>query len=69
MLTDDIRLAPVSAGGITGTLSTCSVATTVIGTLVFGRLSDVLQHRKIFVLAATSVVVSSQPVLPITSVR
>lgn len=57
VLTDYIHLDPVSAGGIAGTLSICSVVTTVIGTLVFGRLSDVLQRRKIFVFGASIIVV------------
>lgn len=57
VLTDYIHLDPISAGGIAGTLSLCSVVTTVIGTLVFGRLSDLMRRRKIFVFGASIVVV------------
>lgn len=57
VLTDYIHLDPISAGGIAGTLSLCSAVTTVIGTLVFGRLSDLMRRRKIFVFGASIVVV------------
>jgi MFS family permease len=55
ILTDYVHLAPADAGATAGTLSICSMVTTVAGTLVFGRLSDRLGRRKVFVFVATLV--------------
>ncbi|SKB02601.1 MFS/sugar transport protein [Agreia bicolorata] len=53
ILTDHLGLAPQEAGGVAGILSICSMITLVVGTLVFGRLSDKLSRRKVFVFAAS----------------
>lgn len=55
ILTDHLKLAPESAGGVAGILSLCSMVTLVIGTLVFGRISDKLGRRKVFVFTASVV--------------
>ncbi|WOF21557.1 MFS transporter [Microbacterium betulae] len=55
ILTDHLALDPVEAGGVAGLLALCSMVTLVIGTLVFGRLSDKLGRRKVFVFTASVV--------------
>lgn len=55
ILTDYVHLDVSRAGAVAGTLSLCSLVTTVLGTLVFGRLSDRLSRRKVFVFLATVV--------------
>ncbi|MDQ1129467.1 MFS transporter [Microbacterium sp. SORGH_AS_0888] len=56
ILTDHLHLTPIDAGGVAGMLSLVSMVTLVIGTLVFGRLSDRLQRRKVFVFTASIVI-------------
>ncbi|SMG20782.1 MFS/sugar transport protein [Agreia pratensis] len=53
ILTDYLGLASQEAGSVAGILSICSMVTLVVGTLVFGRLSDRLGRRKVFVFAAS----------------
>lgn len=55
ILTDYLGLAPADAGGVAGLLSLASMITLVLGTLVFGRLSDRLGRRKMFVFTASIV--------------
>jgi len=55
ILTDYLGLAPADAGGVAGLLSLASMVTLVLGTLVFGRLSDRLGRRKMFVFTASIV--------------
>jgi len=55
ILTDYLGLTPADAGGVAGLLSLASMVTLVIGTLVFGRLSDRLGRRKMFVFTASIV--------------
>lgn len=55
ILTDYVGLPIEEAGGIAGVLSLCSMATLIVGTLVFGRLSDKLSRRKVFVFTASVV--------------
>lgn len=55
ILTDHLGLDPVDAGGVAGMLALCSMVTLVFGTLVFGRLSDKLGRRKVFVFTASIV--------------
>ncbi|WP_228515971.1 MFS transporter [Agreia pratensis] len=52
-MTDYLGLASQEAGSVAGILSICSMVTLVVGTLVFGRLSDSLGRRKVFVFAAS----------------
>ncbi|WP_159500219.1 MFS transporter [Microbacterium sp. 18062] len=55
ILTDRLGLAPAEAGGIAGVLALVSMVTLVVSTLVFGRISDKLGRRKVFVFAASVV--------------
>jgi MFS family permease len=64
ILTDYLHLSPLKAGSIAGILSICSLITTVVGTLVFGRISDILRRRKVFVFFA-SVVVAFGVLIPV----
>ncbi len=64
ILTDYLGLAPADAGGVAGLLSLASMITLVLGTLVFGRLSDRLGRRKMFVFTA-SVVMAFGIVIPL----
>lgn len=53
ILTDYLKLDQDQAGSSYGVLSIITSVTMVIGTVAFGRLSDVAGRRKIFVFAAT----------------
>lgn len=64
ILTDYLGLAPADAGGVAGLLSLASMVTLVLGTLVFGRLSDRLGRRKMFVFTA-SIVMAFGIVIPL----
>ncbi len=66
ILTDHIKLSAEAAGGVAGILSLCSMVTLVVGTLVFGRLSDKLGRRKVFVFTA-SVVMALGIAIPLFS--
>ncbi|MEO7123030.1 MAG: MFS transporter [Lacisediminihabitans sp.] len=55
ILTDYLHLDPGHAGAIAGTLAICSLITVVLGTLAFGRISDKLHRRKVFVFGASIV--------------
>ncbi|MFT4306616.1 MAG: MFS transporter, partial [Microbacterium sp.] len=55
ILTDHLGLDAADAGGVAGMLSLASMVTLVIGTLVFGRLSDRIGRRKVFVFTASIV--------------
>lgn len=53
ILTDYIHLSTAQAGGVIGLMNVCSLVTTSVSTLVFGRLSDKIGRRKIFVFTST----------------
>jgi MFS family permease len=64
ILTDRLGLTPADAGGTAGLLSLCSMVTLVLGSLVFGRISDKLGRRKVFVFTA-SVVMAAGIAIPL----
>ncbi|WP_432506428.1 MFS transporter [Kineococcus arenarius] len=66
ILTDYIGLDAGRAGTVAGLLSLCAMVTTVVGTLVFGRISDRLNRRKVFVFLAT-IVMGLGVVIPLIS--
>ncbi|WP_067851749.1 MFS transporter [Alicyclobacillus mali (ex Roth et al. 2021)] len=53
ILTDYIHLPIAEAGGFLGLLNLIQMVAVGVSTLVFGRLSDHLQRRKMFVFAST----------------
>jgi MFS family permease len=53
ILTDYVHLSPADAGALFGVMSMITAGTMVFGTLLFGKLSDLLRRRKLFVFAAT----------------
>lgn len=55
ILTDHLKLSSEEAGSVAGILSLCSMVTLIVGTLVFGRISDRLGRRKVFVFTASIV--------------
>ncbi|BBH67898.1 MFS transporter [Actinoplanes sp. OR16] len=59
ILTDYIGLGSADAGALYGVLSMISSVTMVIGTVVFGKLSDMLGRRKVFVFTATIVLAAA----------
>ena len=55
ILTDHLGLDPVEAGGVAGILALCLAGALVVSTLIFGRFSDKIGRRKIFVFVASFV--------------
>jgi MFS family permease len=55
ILTDHIGMTTAEAGALYGVTSVVSSLMMVIGTVVFGKLSDALGRRKVFVFVATIV--------------
>jgi len=53
ILTDYIHLPLADAGTLYGRMSMITAGTTIVGTLIFGRMSDALRRRKIFVFGAS----------------
>ncbi|MFT4045056.1 MAG: MFS transporter [Gordonia sp. (in: high G+C Gram-positive bacteria)] len=64
ILLDYLHLTPARAGAFAGTLSIVVTVAMVVSTLIFGRLSDRLGRRKIFVFIA-SVVMAIAVAIPL----
>lgn len=64
ILTDYVHLSTAQAGGVVGLMNIGSLITTSISTLIFGRVSDKIGRRKIFVFTS-SILIAGSVLIPL----